>query len=336
MPRPFPAHPFPEPGRPVGADAVGARVVVRRRIPGGGHGDVLGRLERYRADVLAVRRSDGTLVEVALRDVQAAKVVPPRTTRRAVRELETAAAPAWPGLEQERLGGWLLRAGAGFTGRANSVLPLDDPDRPLDDAVAAVEHWYAERGLVPRAALPDRVGADLDVALAHRGWPAYNPSLVLVASVPAPPPGAASRPVQVSAEPDAGWLAGYHYRGGELPAAALAVLKAGPALGAQVGFGSLPAAGGDGPPLAIGRVAVSPAPDGTRWVGLTAVEVAPASRGDGLGRAMVQGLLAWAHARGATRCYLQVAADNEVALRFYDRLGFAEHHRYHYRHHPGA
>ena len=35
--------------------------------------------------------------------------------------------------------------------------------------------------------------------------------------------------------------------------------------------------------------------------------------------------------RGGSRCVLQVAASNEPAIALYDRLGFTEHHRYHYR-----
>ena len=44
-------------------------------------------------------------------------------------ELERVAAAHWRGTEQEWLGEWLLRAADGFTGRANSALPLGDPGR---------------------------------------------------------------------------------------------------------------------------------------------------------------------------------------------------------------
>ena len=39
----------------------------------------------------------------------------------------------------------------------------------------------------------------------------------------------------------------------------------------------------------------------------------------------------WAGERGARSCLLQVASSNEPALALYERLGFTEHHRYHYR-----
>ena len=44
----------------------------------------------------------------------------------------------WPPLERGELGGWMLRAAGGFTGRANSVLPLGDP--PFNPEMA--EHFW--------------------------------------------------------------------------------------------------------------------------------------------------------------------------------------------------
>ena len=81
---------------------------------------------------------------------------PPRSRHRAAREcltrssrveaLERAAARHWQAPDTEPLGEWSLRAAAGFTGRANSALPLGDPGRPLPDAVTAVEEWYRRPG----------------------------------------------------------------------------------------------------------------------------------------------------------------------------------------------
>ena len=69
---------------------------------------------------------------------------PPRPGHRAARQClnrgsrtPSTAALHWQAPEQERLGDWLLRAAEGFTGRANSALPLGDPGSPLPEAVAA-------------------------------------------------------------------------------------------------------------------------------------------------------------------------------------------------------
>src|ERR1700753_2875891 len=53
-----------------------------------------------------------------------------------IETLDRAAARTWRGTEEEALGGWLLRAAGGFTGRANSVLAVGDPGLPLAAAGA--------------------------------------------------------------------------------------------------------------------------------------------------------------------------------------------------------
>ena len=60
---------------------VGARVVVRRRLPEGGSGDLLGELVRWDGEVV-VRDRAGLLHTVARADVVAAKRVPPPPARR--------------------------------------------------------------------------------------------------------------------------------------------------------------------------------------------------------------------------------------------------------------
>jgi hypothetical protein len=62
-------------------DDVGARVVVRRRLPAGGHGDLLGELVRW-DDEVVVRDRSGALRSAARGDVVAAKRVPPAPARR--------------------------------------------------------------------------------------------------------------------------------------------------------------------------------------------------------------------------------------------------------------
>jgi len=61
---------------------VGARVVLRRTLPGGRLTDVLGHVERWTAGVVAVRTRDGSLVEVPEADLVAAKRVPEPPARR--------------------------------------------------------------------------------------------------------------------------------------------------------------------------------------------------------------------------------------------------------------
>jgi N-acetylglutamate synthase len=249
----------------------------------------------------------------------------------AITELERIAARHWRGTEEDRLGDWLLRAADGFTGRANSTLPLGDPGLPLDDALAAVTGWYRARALPPMIVIPlpldgDSPGHQLDNHLSERLWLTRpGPAFVMVASLDALPAAGklpADVEFRVDAEPDEAWLATYHYRGQERqPPIMRTVLMSAPVQA----FASLRSRG-TGEVHAIGRLSIA---DG--WAGITAVEVNPARRRAGLGAALTLAICAEASARGASQVFLQVETGNIPARTLYERCGFRYSHRYHYR-----
>lgn len=237
-----------------------------------------------------------------------------------VAALELLAARSWRGLEEQRLGDWLLRAGGGFTGRANSVLVVGPPGGRLPEAVAEVTRWYADRGLRPRAQVPLPGAEEADAAFAAAGWERDEDVLVMTAPTAGWPAPAVR--VDLADAPDEAWLTGYRYRGGALPPVARQVL-----LGAdEPVFASVRLAPEPAPLAAVARGAVVGS-----WLVVTAVTVDEGSRRRGLATSVMSALGAWAADRGATACVLQVVASNAPALALYDRLGFTEHHRYHYR-----
>lgn len=246
-----------------------------------------------------------------------------------ITELERIAARHWRGTEEHRLGGWLPRAADGFTGRANSALPLGDPGMPLGDALAAVSRWYRARALPPMVAVPISLEGDgpchqLDHHLSERSWLTRpGPAFVMVADLAAGPavcaPPTAGQ-FRVDDEPDDAWLAMYHYRGQDRqPPVMRTVLMSAPAQA----FASI-RAGGE--VLAIGRLSIA---DG--WAGITAVEVTRARRRAGLGTTLTEAICAEAAARGARQVFLQVEVGNLPARTLYERCGFRYSHRYHYR-----
>ncbi|WP_436689838.1 MULTISPECIES: GNAT family N-acetyltransferase [unclassified Geodermatophilus] len=238
--------------------------------------------------------------------------------------LERIAARGWRGTEEAALGDWLLRAGGGFTGRANSVLVVGDPGLPLADAVDAVATWYRDRDLRPCAQLPGRQARAADAALAAAGWDRDEDVLVLTAPLTPPPDGGV--PVALAPEPDDAWLAGYHHRGRPLPPTARAVLTNAD----DVVFASVRLDPGPAPLAAVARGVVT-----GDWLGVTAVTVAEEHRRRGLATAVMAALQRWAAERGAAWVYLQVTSSNAPARAFYRSAGFIEHHRYHYRYAPG-
>ncbi|WP_236831588.1 GNAT family N-acetyltransferase [Blastococcus sp. KM273128] len=237
-----------------------------------------------------------------------------------VAELERLAARTWRGLEEEPYGDWLLRAGGGFTGRANSVLVTGDPPEDLRSAVVGVTGWYADRGLRACAAVPVPGGEEVDAAFAAAGWTRDEDVLVLVG--PAGPWPGAGVPVLLDDAPDEVWLAGYRHRGAPLPATAAAVLRN----AERPLFASVRPDPAADRPAAVARGVVD---DG--WLVVSAVTVDERYRRRGLATAVMAALATEGRARGATSCLLQVTASNAPALTLYARMGFTEHHRYHYR-----
>jgi GNAT superfamily N-acetyltransferase len=290
-----------------GLPAPGTRVAIRYRRPGGSvpsMTDVVGHLVRVEP-MLSVRTRAGDVVDIATADVVSMRVVPEIPVRNPdIRRLEHAAAMAWPGLEQHWLDGWLLRSGCGYTHRANSAVPLEF-SATLDAAPAIID-WYAQRGLPPLLAVPERL------LRLPADTPIERPTVVLARDVSA---GAPDPTVTLASRPDDEWLALYRR---DIPVEVLTAVVGGEAV-----FGSRACA-------AVGRAAVTDAPDGTRWVGLSAVHVTEDQRGRGHARALCSALLSWGAEHGATRAYVQVLTDNGAAISLYESMDFVLHHRCRY------
>jgi GNAT superfamily N-acetyltransferase len=287
---------------------VGTRVSLRYRLPAGAVPpltDVVGQLLEVGA-VLRVRTKRGDVVDVAAADVVAVKAlsaVPVRTGD--IRNLEYAAALAWPGVEQQWIDGWFLRYGHGSTRRANSAVPLEV--RGDLSALPAIMDWYAARSATPLLVAPDRLFR------VPPGVPVDGENVVMTRELTTAPAEAAS--VTMAHQPDERWLRVYER---DVPIDVLTAVVDG-----EVMFASR----GD---AAVGRVAVTSAPDGSRWAGLAAVHVTEAQRRKGHARSLCEEMLAWATGRGATRGYAQVVADNAAAFDLYESMGFTTQHRVRY------
>ncbi len=165
---------------------------------------------------------------------------------------------------------------------------------PLDvsaraDTAAAIAAWYERRGLTPVLVIPDRLLA------VPPGLSGEHTERVLVRDVSA----------SYSAEPD--------------PSITLSART-------DVIDGELIVGIHSGAEVA--RAAVTDAPDGTRWVGLSATRAAD----DPATTATCEALLARAAAHGATRGYLVAPGSGTAtaSIALADALGFRAHHRRRY------
>jgi ribosomal protein S18 acetylase RimI-like enzyme len=316
------------------------RAVVRRRIENDVHGvtDALGEIVAMDADTVSVLTRSGLQV-IDRTTVVAAKEVPPRPARRgaphlaiAMDDLERIMVEGWPPLERGELGGWLLRAGAGFTGRANSVLPLGNPGVSLSTAVDHCESWSDQRGLPRLFALFGPAGFAVDQdplgrELLTRAYTPFNDTLVMTAATAALPPElphASGARVRLEPTPSPQWwdtwcaLSGHIEQGDADRAPARVVMTGSP----DQLFASLEI---DGAVIGVARVAFAQG-----WAGLFALHVMPQHRRAGVGLQLMGAAADASRARGIRSMYLQVLLASPPALGLYERLGFSTHHQYRY------
>jgi N-acetylglutamate synthase len=299
---------------------IGRRIVIRHAVDRDESGrllfaDVVGDLLELTTDTATVEVSAGP-VPVPLSHIALAKVVEPSAAE--ILALSAVSSRGWRAEETAEVGGWLLRANHGVTSRANSALPLRRPAISLSDTLDAAREWYAARGLPLRVQTPLHARRLLDAELAERGWPAGHETLVLAVRIPVAPD---APDVHIVAKPDDAWVA--RFRNGTAPPGMHALLTR----HERVGFAEIRR---DGTPVAIGRGAVD-----DDWLGITAVEVAPEQRRQGLATAIIHALWRWGTGvHGAKHSYLEVEMRNDPAITLYRALGYWEHHVYSYRTEP--
>jgi len=221
--------------------------------------------------------------------------------------------------------GWLLRLSPGTAKRARSVNPHFGSSLPLGEKIAYCESVY-ERHALPTLfrMTPMSRPAELDRALADRGYQAFSETLVQTLALDRPPdlPDHADEVVVEAPETDAFVDAvdklrrstpqqrdAHRERLVNSPLVKrYAVVRAGERV------------------VCTAQVAV----DGT-LVGVFDVITAADARGKGYATLACASLLSWAWQHGACIAYLQVTADNAPAIAAYGKFGFATAYTYHYR-----
>ncbi|MGC9665588.1 GNAT family N-acetyltransferase [Planosporangium sp. 12N6] len=236
------------------------------------------------------------------------------------------AARAFPAVVVDHRDGWWLRYTDSGAWWAGSVLPHGDAAPVnLPGRIRSVEEFYAGHGTRTRFQIsPGACPAGLDEALAERGYRVDCPMSLQSAPtahvVDRLPTG--ERQVRVDDQPSDAWFEAWlavhgtgHDPGPErdmlrrvAPPSAYASALA----GAEV--------------VAVGRAVVD-----TGWAGVFGMATLPHARGSGAAGSVLAALARWAAHHGAAHLYLQVEGDNTAARRLYDRAGFAELCRYHYR-----
>jgi GNAT superfamily N-acetyltransferase len=245
-----------------------------------------------------------------------------------VRRFEAAGFRAWPAAAVHYDGTWVIRLTAGHPAkRLNSVNPLDPGDvRNLKQRILRAGRRFEAYGRPLTFRLSPLSGTTIPDHLDDQGWQPFSESLLMRM----PLDGHATVHGAMDQIPlkDMGRFIG----------AALKVHGADASLrpGLSEIIGAIQPEAGlfvvehDEEPLAT-AICVH---DGD-VAGLFEIATDAAERGKGFARRIVLSALKWARLRGARQAWLQVEADNLVARRLYEDIGFSEIYRYHYRRPPG-
>ncbi|KGA15064.1 hypothetical protein GM50_18250 [freshwater metagenome] len=297
--------------------AIGKRVTIRLREPGGGFRDIVGILQNERElinsksklisfspDEIAIWREIKPLPDLAGKGA-------PLSLR--IIELEKLSDITWPALEIIEYGEWRLRISDGFSMRANSVLPIGEPPIDLASAVDEVTSIYRENNLKPTFSIPLPIFDELDRYLEQRGWNIKIDANFLIRDIGAiEVSGHPQFSIEILDYPSKEWLE----VNSDQPLEKIMLRY--PARYGAIKSGQ--------EVIAVGRIATLGS-----WSIVTRLFVNPSFRGKGLAKALMNNLLSAAVTDGATKVALQVDNENGAALALYQSMGFTTHHKFVYR-----
>jgi GNAT superfamily N-acetyltransferase len=314
---------------PLAGALLDERWVVRYRLPGGSATDVIGWIEALDEVTVRLATNEATPQIIDRSMIIAARRAPaapgggnPR--RISAHDLQRHALPSWLAWH-EPLGEWTLRAGGGFTGRANSCHAVGTPGVSTAQAVERIIAYAVAHAIRPMAQVIE--GSPEEHALEDVGWVAtHQPAAVLVCRLadfllarPAQP----TTRLMETLEPE--WEEAFQRSRPN---------SADPKIVRMILDGI--------PPRAFAAVAGEAADDHAElvaiargqlsgdWLGLASMWTRPDHRRRGLAAAMMTSLGHWAARQGARYAYVQAATVNAPAIGAYTALGFVHHHRYRY------
>ena len=235
-----------------------------------------------------------------------------------VADIEAAAYLAWPPAITEQHDGWIMRYGDGFSRRLNSVtIGLDAATDRVEARLTAAGAWLSAHGTPLVARLTTASPASIDTAFGELGLVVEGRTVVMTANLEPSP----TTPRALLSAPSPGWLAAQE-----------TWMGISDSRGWRTVLGRISPPSAFGERVVDGRVAavgIGVVRDG--WLGIFEVTTDPALKRRGHARGLVDSLLEWGVAAGATSAFLQVVETNHPAIELYGGFGFTEAYRYWYR-----
>jgi N-acetylglutamate synthase len=231
-----------------------------------------------------------------------------------VRATEERLVNVWPAVETLFMDGWVVRFANGYSGRANSASAVVQGARMDDALLAEIERLYRAADLPPAVRVTPVCDPGVEPLLLARGYRIRDEAHIMILDLAAHRGRTPAACVTLDSAPGAGWLAG-------VSAHQSPDKRNRDHLAAIVGRIRVPAAfatlATEGQSVGFAMCAID-----RGWAEIGSVVLDQAMRGKGLGRLLMESLLAWAAGQGAHGAFLQVAAPNTVARSLYASQGF--------------
>jgi N-acetylglutamate synthase len=238
------------------------------------------------------------------------------------RRIEEAGLNSWPAYQQKLFDGWVMRFSHGYTKRANSVTPLYPSFLPLEDKVSVCQKIYQEQHQPMIFRLPSfsEDAQELDALLKRQAYQYVDRTHVL--STTLLPDAKTLEPV-LQMLPLIEWLPLFY----QFSQNSIERYQIHRSLLERIAPEPLFAVlFQNGQPVACGVGVLE-----HDLFGLFDIVTTPQQRRQGYGTQLITTMLAWAKQHGATRAYLQVVGNNDIARHMYEKLGFREVYHYWYR-----
>jgi GNAT superfamily N-acetyltransferase len=235
-------------------------------------------------------------------------------------DIELASYASWTALEQINYQGWILRFADGATKRANSVNVIAPNRGGLQEVISYCESWFTARSQPAIFRLLSFVENDnLDSMLADAGYSFIDPSLVLHRDIRS----IQGETISLASHDRSVWLEAYC----DVSGIDLNSQKTHAEILARIPSSSIFAILEEqDQPVACGLGVIHEG-----YFGVFDLVSRKQVRNKGYGTNLVRSMIAWAKNCGAQHSYLQVTAQNTLAIRFYEKLGYRYLYHYWYR-----
>jgi N-acetylglutamate synthase len=238
------------------------------------------------------------------------------TDRELIRALEERLVIVWPSVETLPMDGWVVRLANGYTSRANSASPLVSGVGMSPALLDEIERIYAAAGLPSAVRVTPVCDPAVEDLLLSRGYRVKDRSRIMLLDLD----GYHGRPtdprVHIERVASKRWIAGVcsHQVPEKRNSDHLGQIVS--RIRVPAGFATIQVDDAD---VGFAMCAVD-----RGYAEIGSVIVAAGERGQGLGRAVTDALLAFGVAEGAHHAFLQVDETNTVAIGLYSRQGFVD------------